>query len=300
MLSQLCNSFFLATSHSKRIIAGSAAQTIINIVFDYVLIFGFRSFPEMGLNGAALASVFSEISYLFVASWVLIRTPKIRLFQIYFFTAIDWPLIKETFVKSSPLIVQYFLSIGAWEVFFIFVEHLGKAEAATSQILRTVFGVVGIAAWSLGATTNSMVSNLIGQKKEDEVIPLIHKVLFISLSFAFIIGLGLLFFPSSFLHMISSDEAIIAVGKNPLRIVVVATWMLSVSTVYFNAVLGSGQTRVNMIFEIIAIILYLGYCILVIELWRKPLSYAWASEFVYWFSLFAMSSFYIYSGRWRK
>lgn len=300
MLSQLCNSFFLATSHSKRIIAGSAAQTITNIVFDSVLIFGFRSFPEMGLNGAALASVFSEISYLFVASWVLIRTPQIRSFQIHFFTAIDWPLIKETFVKSSPLIVQYFLSIGAWEVFFIFVEHLGKAEAATSQILRTVFGVVGIAAWSLGATTNSMVSNLIGQKKEDEVIPLIHKVLFISLSFAFIIGLGLLFFPSSFLHMISSDEAIIAVGKNPLRIVVVATWMLSVSTVYFNAVLGSGQTRVNMIFEIIAIILYLGYCILVIELWRKPLSYAWASEFVYWFSLFAMSSFYIYSGRWRK
>lgn len=300
MLCQLCNSFFLATSHSKRIIAGSAAQTVTNIVFDYLLIFGFSSFPEMGLNGAALASVFSEIIYLLVALMVLVRTPFIISFQIHFSSKFDWPLIKETFVKSSPLIVQYFLSIGAWEVFFIFVEHLGKVEAATSQILRTVFGVVGIAAWSLGSTTNSMVSNLIGQQKEQEVIPLIHKVLLISFSFAFLIGLGLFIFPSSFLQLISSDVAIIEVGENPLRIVVAATWMLSVSTVYFNAVLGTGHTKVNMIFEMLAIIFYLGYCILVIEIWRKPLSYAWASEFVYWFSLFAMSSFYIYSGRWKK
>lgn len=300
MLCQLGNSFFLATSHSKKIIAGSAAQTVANILFDYLLIFGVWHFPEMGLNGTALASVIAEVVYMVVVFLILRAEANFISYSIKYFSNIDWKIIQETFLKSSPLIVQYFLSIGAWEVFFIFVEHLGKVESATSQILRTVFGVVGIAAWALGSTTNSMVSNLIGQNKLDEVIPLIKKVLRISFLLAFAFGFFIFIFPTEFLQLLSSDPQIISTGVVSLRIVVAATWMLSISTVYFNAVLGTGNTRVNMFIEILAILLYLSYCFIVVELWHKPLPYAWASEFVYWFSLFAMSAYYIYSGKWKR
>ncbi len=300
MLCQLSNSFFLATSSSRKIIAGSFAQTITNIVFDYLLIYGALSFPEMGLNGSALASVISEMVYMGVAYYIIQNSTRFKGYGIKYFANTDWTIIRETFVKSSPLIIQYFLSIGAWEVFFIFVEHLGKVESATSQILRTVFGVVGIAAWALGSTTNSMVSNLIGQQKTDEVIPLIKKIISISFSFAFAIGLFLLIFPAGFLQLLTHDQQIIVTGIAPLRIVVVATWTLSISTVYFNAVLGTGNTKTNMFFEFIAIVLYLIYSLIVIELWRKPLAFAWASEFVYWFSLLGLSAYYIHSGRWKR
>jgi Na+-driven multidrug efflux pump len=261
VLCQLANSLFMSTSQSKYIIIGSGAQTVVNIFFDYLLIFGIWIFPEMGIEGTALASVISE---------------------------------------SSPLILQYFLSIGAWEVFFIYVEHLGKSESALSQIFRSVFGLVGVAAWALASTCNSMVSNLIGQQALDDVIPLIKKIVTISFLSAFVVGLPLLMFPRFFLHLLTSDMHLVEMGITSLRIVVLATWMLSVSTIVFNAVVGTGHTRTNMVFELISIVLYLMYTTIVIETLHMPLPYAWLSEFVYWLTLFSLSMVFFYSGKWKK
>ncbi|MCC7030902.1 MAG: MATE family efflux transporter [Chitinophagaceae bacterium] len=300
VLCHMANAFFLASSSSRFIIAGSFAQTGTNILFDYLLINGACSFPEMGLNGTAVASLISEIIYMIVSFTILMQSSRFKNYCVHFFSGIDWKLIQHTFIKSLPLTVQFLLSIGAWEVFFILVEHLGKVDSASSQLLRTVFGIVGIAAWALGSTTNSMVSNLIGQQKADDVKPLIRKIVTISFSFAFVLGLLLLFFPDAFLQLLTHDQQIIHTAAMPLRIVVLATWTLSVSTVYFNAVLGTGHTKANMYFELISITLYLAYSVLVIEYLHLPLAYAWASEFVYWFSLLGMSAFFIHSGRWRK
>lgn len=300
MLCQLSNSLFLATSKSKVIVLGSLIQTISNILLDYLLIFGIGIFPEMGLNGTALASVLSEVFYLITVLWIIEKSSLFKQYRISYFSNPDWKLMKETLVKSSPLIMQYFLSIGAWEVFFIYVEHLGKTESAVSQILRSVFGLVGVVTWALASTCNSMVSNVIGQGKLDEVIPLIKKIIVVSFSISFLLGIAVISFPGDFLRLLTSDEMLVQKGIVSLRIVVLATWMLSVSTICFNGVLGTGNTRINMFFEFIAIIFYVVYITIVIEKLRLPLPYAWASEFVYWLSLFILSSFYLYSGRWKR
>jgi Na+-driven multidrug efflux pump len=213
---------------------------------------------------------------------------------------IDWHLIRSMLYKSSPLILQYFLSIGAWEVFFIYVEHLGKSESALSQIYRSVFGLVGVAAWALASTSNSMVSNLIGQKAYGEVIPLIKRIITVSFMFAFIAGMPLLVFPEFFLRLLTSDSQLVEKGIGSFQIVVVATWMLSVSTIVFNAMVGTGHTLLNMKIEIAAIVLYLIYNTVVIEWLRMPLAYAWMSEFIYWLTLFVLSAAYFYSGKWKK
>lgn len=298
MLCQLSNSLFLASSNSNRIIIGSIVQTVVNVLLDYVLIFGIGFFPEMGLEGTALASTFSEVFYALTVFLIIRFQADFKLFDIHFTKHFNWSIIKETFLKASPLMVQYFLSIGAWEVFFIYVEHLGKSESAISQILRSVFGLVGVAAWALASTCNSMVSNLIGQEKLFEVIPLIKKVVTVSFLVALTLGISLFIFPEQFLRLLTDDEMLIQGGITSLRIVVLATWVLSVSTIIFNGVVGIGDTKVNMYFELTAIVLYLIYCTIVIEKMKLPLPFAWGSDFVYWLSLFTMSSLYLY--RWRK
>jgi MATE family multidrug resistance protein len=298
MLCQLSNSLFLATSNSSRIIIGSIVQTIVNVCLDYFLIFGVGFFPEMGLEGTALASCFSEVFYAFTVFLIIRFQASFKFFEIHLTKHFSWIIIKETFLKASPIMVQYFLSIGAWEVFFIYVEHLGKSESAISQLLRSVFGLVGVAAWALASTCNSMVSNLIGQEKLNEVIPLIKKVATVSFLVALSLGILLLIFPEHFLRILTDDEMLIQGGIASLRIVVLATWMLSVSTIVFNGVVGIGDTKVNMYFELTAIVLYLIYCTTIIEKMKLPLPFAWGSEFVYWLSLFTMSSLYLY--RWRK
>lgn len=300
MIAQAGNSFFLAVSRSKFIIPGSLIQTITNIVLDYLLIFGIGFFPEMGLNGTALASVVSELVYMLMVLFLIRYTKSFHEYNISLFNRPDISKVKTILIKSSPLILQHFLSIGAWELFFIYVEHLGQSESAVSQVLRSVFGLVGVFTWAFASTCNSMVSNLIGQGLLDEVIPLIKKITKVSFLLSLSLGLPMMLFPSWFLGLLVKDPELVLVGTDSLRVVVLAIWTLSISTISFNGVLGTGNTRLNMIFEFVAIVFYTVYIHLVVETLRLPLPYAWASEFIYWLSLFILSAAYLYSGRWKK
>ena len=84
-----------------------------------------------------------------------------------------------------------------------------------------------------------------------------------------------------------------------LYIIVIATLIMSVASVLFNGVIGTGNTSVNLIIEVICVSSYLLYCYFVIERGRLGLTWAWGSEFVYWTTLVCCGFWYLRSGRWK-
>ena len=58
--------------------------------------------------------------------------------------------------------IQYFLAMATWFVFFIAIERLGQRELAIANIVRSIYIVMLIPVQALSTTTNSLVSNLIG------------------------------------------------------------------------------------------------------------------------------------------
>ncbi len=190
-------------------------------------------------------------------------------------------------------------SIGGWLVFFFFIEHLGQQSLAASQMLRSIFGIVGVGTWALATTCNTMVSNVIGQGKPRVVMGVILKISKLSLIYASIISVLLLLFSKQFLSLYSNDPTLIGFTIPSLRVIVVATLIMSLSTVAFNGVVGTGNTLVTLTMEISGVGLYLVYCYFVIHLWRSDLYLCWGSEFVYWTCLLIGSFWYLRSGKWR-
>ena len=74
----------------------------------------------------------------------------------------------------------------------------------------------------------------------------------------------------------------------------------AISTVIFNAVLGTGNTKVNMLIEFTAIAIYIIYIYIVIEKNHASLSWAWGSEFFYWLSILVMAVCYLRWGNWKE
>ena len=194
--------------------------------------------------------------------------------------------------------LQFFLSIGAWEIFFIFVEHLGESELGASQIVRSVYGIMGIAVWALASTANSMVSNLYGQKLYDQILPLIGKIVKVCLGYAFVISVLLLLFKSVLLAIYTDDLEIRALVNPTLYVIIAASFIFSISLIYFNGMLGLGNTKRNLTYESITICMYISYCYVVVELYRCSLWMAWTSEFVYWLIMLAFSGVYMHSKKW--
>jgi len=144
-----------------------------------------------------------------------------------------------------------------------------------------------------------MVSNIIGQGRQDEVIPLVNRIMKLSLGVSSFIFLILNLIPYWFLTFYSQGEGFVEEAISIVRIVSVALLLMSVGTIWLNAVTGTGNSRVNLLIEFITIVVYCIYVFFVLEKWNLSLAWGWVSEWVYWISMFVMSFFYMRSGKWR-
>jgi Na+-driven multidrug efflux pump len=165
--------------------------------------------------------------------------------------------------------------------------------------MRNIFGLFGVFAWAFASTTNAMVSNIIGQGLENRVQELIGKILKWSIGFAIIIAMLLNLFPEAFLSVYGQNGAFTAAAIPVVRVVSTALIMMSFSTVWLNAVTGTGNTRINLLIEFITIVLYCIYVYLVLDRWQLSIVLGWMSEWLYWGSIFGLSYWYMRSGKWK-
>jgi MATE family multidrug resistance protein len=299
LVTQLFNAFYISIGKSKYLIYGSLAATVVNVVFDYLLIFGKLGLPVMGLAGAAISSILSEMIFCGTMAGLFYWNKMYRHYPVHRHLSFDLRLSRRSLTIAAPLIVQFMFSIGGWQIFFIFVEHLGIQALAASQILRSLFGIAGIGVWAFATTCSTMVSNLIGQGKQNEIISLGWKISRLSFLFALLLCGILFLFPGQFLSLYRNDAALVAYAIPSLQVIVVAMLIMSVSTVMFNTVVGTGNTLVNLSMEVCCVGCYLVYSYIVIERLRSPLCLCWGAEFVYWTTLLIGSLIYMESGKWK-
>ncbi len=297
-LAHLGNMLYIAVNKTSYMLWGTLGQTLINIALDYFLIFGHGPFPELGIEGAAIASVLAEVIFFLVVFCIIFYANHFKAFKIKVFQKFKLAELWSCLSTSSPLMLQYFISIGAWEVFFIFIEHLGERELGASQIIRSAYGLLGIFVWALSNTTNSLVSNLYGQKKYDEIVPLTKKICLLSISYTLIVVSILFVNHHDFLSLYTQDELIVSLATPAFFVVLLAALIFSFSIIYFNAVLGLGDTRRSLIYETLTILVYILFCYFVIEKQKPALWVAWTSEYVYWALMLLLSGIYIHSKKW--
>ena len=296
---QMRNALLVGTNQSNFLIIGTATEAAFNIFFDYSLIFGHFGFSAMGLNGAAYASIISEVMGLFVI-YLVIHYQKIGArFELFKNFEIKWDYIKLILVQSSPIMMQYMISIISWEIFYILIEHRGEQSLAVSNSMRNIFGFFGSFTWAFAATSNTMVSNIIGQNMQDKVIPLINKIAKWSFGFAFCVCIILNVFAHQFLSIYGQGEGFMQEGIPVLRVVSIALLLMSIATIWLNGVTGTGQSKINLAIEFVAIIIYLIYAYLTIEYYQFPITIGWMCEIIYWVTLLIPSYLYIKSNRWK-
>lgn len=298
-LFQMGNAFLVGTNHSRFLMIGTLFEAGANIFFDYGFIYGHFGMPELGFNGAAYASVLAEfIGMVVVFAFIFIKKFHVK-FKLFNYLRYNKTLSNLILNISAPLIGQFSISLISWLVFYILIEHHGERALAVSNVMRNIFSLAGVFIWSFASTTNAMVSNIIGQGRSSEVVRLIYKIMKLSFIAAVLMFLLFNIFAKDLLSFFHLSGDFVKEAIPVLRMVTAATLLMSISVVWLNAVTGTGNTRVNLIIEAVTIFLYLIYIYFVLEVFHLSLVWAWASEIIYWISLFTMSFIYIRSGRWK-
>jgi putative MATE family efflux protein len=298
---QLRNALLVGINQSRYLVLGTLAETIANVFFDYVLIFGKLGFQQMGFNGAAVASIIAEFTGMFVIFLVIHRKGIADRFSLFRQFRPDGTNARLILKISGPLVFQHAASILAWFFFYVLIaRNASQTGLAISTTMRTVFGLFGTFFWALAATTNSMVSNVIGQGEKDMVWPLLRRITMLSVAVECGTCLLLNLFPGIYLSLFRNETLFIKEGIPVLRAISFAMILLSAGTIWLNAVTGTGNSRVTFMIEIVAIIFYCSYVFIVLEVQKMSILWGWMSEVIYWTFLFSISYTYIRSGRWKS
>jgi len=298
---QMRNALLVGINKSKYLVVGTLAEAVFNVFFDYVLIFGNLGFPAMGFNGAAVASIIAEFMGMFII-FLVIHAKGISK-QYSLFSKLRWhsQIIFSIIRISGPLIFQHAISIISWLFFYILIErNSGQTGLAVSNTMRNIFGFFGVFVWAFASTTNTMVSNIIGQNRRAEVLPLIKKIVTLSCSLSLLVCILLNIFPGLYLSIYGLDQNFIEAGIPVIRLIAFALVIMSFSTVWLNAVTGTGNSRMTFFIELAAIVVYCVYVFIVLEVNKLSIMWGWMSEFLYWIVLFILSYRYIRSNKWHK
>lgn len=300
LMFQCGNAFLIGTLNSRYLLVGTIGQAVINIFFDYVLIYGALSFPQLGFNGAAYSSVIAEFTGMVIVYVLIFKMDlkdKFTLFKTFRYNKF---YSKAMLNISAPLVLQFVLSTATWLVFFIMLEQYGDRAKAISNAVRNIFSIMGIMVWAFASASNIMVSNLIGQGLQNKVIKAIYKTASLSVICTLIMLIAFNFFAKDFLSLFGQNDLFIADAIPVIHVVSFGMLLMSIAMIWLNAVTGTGKTKMNVLIEASAIVLYLMYTYILINKLQLPFKYVWSNELIYWLTILLLSYSFIKKGNWRK
>jgi len=193
---------------------------------------------------------------------------------------------------------QFFLSIFVWFVFFLFIEKMGEVPLAVSNILRSVYIVLMIPIWGFASATNTFVSQLIGQERSGEVMRLVKKVIMLSMSAVFGLGLICISFPTVILRIYTNNPLLIEQSLPVFNIVAIAAIGMAGAFVMFNGVSGTGNTKVSFAIEVGTLLIYILWAYLMAIVFKTSLTWVWAAEIIYGIFITSISYWYLKSNKW--
>jgi putative MATE family efflux protein len=223
----------------------------INMVLDPLLIFGWGPFPELGIEGAAIATNIGRGIGVLTQFYFLFKGVKhIRVFREQI--QLHWKTISAIIKTSLGGIGQMIVAMTSWIFIMRILAEFGSEIIAGTTIAMRIMMFTMMPAWGMSNAVATLVGQNLGAKKPDRA----EKSVWITgvWNMVFLIGVAVVYFVASesLVGIFTGDTKVISVGAMWLRIVsyayfIYGWWMVAVQA--FN---GAGDTitptKINFVF----------------------------------------------------
>lgn len=217
---------------------------LVNIVFNYLFIFGKFGFPEMGLNGAGLATLISRIIMpLLIFLWFINHENCKKYIKGISFKIIDFAAIIKLFKYSLPIGLQIIIEVIAFSFGGIMMGWIGKIPLAAHQVALGLASFTFMIATGIGSATTIRVSFQYGAKQFKEMRMATFASLHIILAYMVLTALIFLSLRNYLPMAFSKDPELIALASNLLLYAAIFQIVDGVQLVSISALRGISDIK---------------------------------------------------------
>jgi MATE family multidrug resistance protein len=300
MIALPLQAYFLAQGKTIVVLLAALVTACSNIFLDYVLIFGVHGFPELGIRGAALASTLADGLGMLTLVIVFFWTKQFKRVRGENNFTINKTSVVELVRIGAPICFQGIMALGTWSVFFIWIEQLGKFELTVSQNIRAIYFLVFVPIWGFAGTTKTYISQYMGAKAFDSLKLIQKRIQKLTLIFLFIFFHGAIFYPEALIRFINPNELYVLKSAEILRFISISIFIYGFSSVYFQTINGSGNTKITFLIELSCVIFYVGSAYIFIKVLHWDIYWIWSIEYVYFITMGGLSLLYLRWFDWKS
>lgn len=244
--------FFTGLGRTKTVIGINFVGLVLNVFFDYAIIFGNFGLPAYGIAGAGYATAIASLGASLYGLFLVFRPRHEEQFKIRSQWKMDFELIKKFLKFGLPSGMQWALEGLAFTVFLIVMGNLknGEAALASSSIAITVMMLSVLPSMGVAQAVLTLVGQKLGEKKSDEAVAITWSGVKISSLYMGLIALSFWVFPDFYLSWFKNDGNLALwsqVQEIAPRILMIVGIFTIFDSVYLNisfALKGAGDTKV--------------------------------------------------------
>jgi MATE family multidrug resistance protein len=284
------------------------AGAAVNIPLDYCLINGVGPFPELGIVGAALATVAASAVIVAILSVLIFSADNRIKFGTWINRGWDRELFGRLMRYGMPSGIQFFLEIFGITFFIQMLGRLGDLELAASNIVLSIetLSFLPMVGFHIGNAT--LVGQAIGRNRPDNGVYATTSALHITLAYMTVVAAVFVFMPEPLLHLFENSDHTVAeqakimdLGVVLMRFVAVFCFFDALNLIFSGAIKGAGDTRFIMwMIGALSLGVMIGPVYWAVEVAGAGLYTAWTLATLYICALGVAFMLRYRQGRWKK
>ena len=243
--------FFFGINKTKIFMFSGTITNLLNIIFNYTLIYGKFGFPEMGLAGAGLGSTLATLFDGFFYSTIIMLPEYRRKFQNFKHLLISKNIISGIIKISLPVSFQNVFILIGFLSFVSITGLIGTLEQASTQAIISTLFISFLPCFGFGIAVQTLVGNNLGAKKFLLAKIYGFETAKVATIYTIILGFVFTIIPQYVLLIITNDNLIIQTAVPSLRVAGFAQIFYGIGVVLANGLQAAGRSFYVMKSEVI-------------------------------------------------
>ena len=228
---------------------------IVNVFFNWLLIYGNWGFPEMDVAGASLATVIGQVVAFIIALYLILRGNGFLQLELRRGFMPDRATLTDMLGIGVPAMIEQLLMRAGMIIFSKTVATLGTTAYATHQVCMNIQALSFMTGQAFAVSATTLMGQSLGKRRPDMAQAYCSRTRRIGMICAVILALVFVFFGGTLVGLYNKDPEIIRVGAQILLIVAVLQPLQTSQFIIAGGLRGAGDTRATAVITFITVLL---------------------------------------------